>query len=548
MRRAVPFVRPLSLFVGLWCASCEPREAALQAAVSAAEPELEPQTVTHFGERVLLFMEHPPLVVGQSARFLAHYSVLATGEPVRAGELSLEIGAWRVSVTAPKREGLFVPDGAPPLAGNHSMRLVLNSEQARETIELGSVRVFASAAEAAAAVEPAPEDSSEIAFLMEQQWKVKLLLARAEPRELAVELAVPALTRAPDGASALVSSPAAGRLSAASPARWPAVGDRVELGQVLAHVEPPLGPAEVAQLRALELELESLSLQLELRALEVTRDHENARAALEHAEREFERVSVLRGESLATQPRLEEAAHAVSSARAELAAAAASLEALERARKSKSERADVDRERVLRLELRAPIAGSIVAVQAAPGESVTDAQTVFRVLDTSRLWIEGQVAELDQPRVRTLPKARAKFPALGQRTFDLVSSETTPGYLAPSIDTATRTFAIRYEFPNVDGELKEGQRVQLALELERRRCAVVIPASALVVDQGVPTVYVMASGEAFVRRELELGLRSSEYVEVLSGLEAGEHVAVRGAHLVKLAAAAPASFGHGHAH
>lgn len=535
------------LFV-LGVAACHPQAPLAPGAPQTDGAELEPQTVTHFGERVLLFMEHPPLVVGQSARFLAHYSVLATGEPVRAGELSLEIGEWRAGVSAPKRDGLFVPEGAPPVAGSHSMRLVLNSAQARETIELGQVRVYASAAAAAAAFESAPEDPSEIAFLMEQQWKVKLLLARAEPRELAVELAVPALTRAPDGASALVSAPVAGRLSAASPARWPVVGQRVELGQVLAHVEPPLGPAELAQLRALELELESLALQLDLRALEITRDHANARAAVEHAERELERVSVLRGESLATQPRLEEAAHAVSSAKAELAAAAASLEALERARQSRSERERVDRERVLRLELRAPFSGSIVAVQASPGESVTDVQAVFRVLDTSRLWVEGQVAELDQPRVRTLPAARATFPALGQRTFELVSSEATPGYLAPSIDAATRTFAIRYELSNTDGELKEGQRVQLALELERRSCAVVIPAAAIVVDQGVPTVYVMASGEAFVRRELELGLREREYVEVLSGLEAGEHVAVRGAHLVKLAAAAPASFGHGHAH
>jgi hypothetical protein len=45
-----------------------------------------------------------------------------------------------------------------------------------------------------------------------------------------------------------------------------------------------------------------------------------------------------------------------------------------------------------------------------------------------------------------------------------------------------------------------------------------------------------------------LGQRDGDYVEVLNGLAEGEHVVVRGAHLVKLAAAAPASFGHGHAH
>jgi len=528
--------------------ACHPHEHPASAEPQSAGAELEPQSVTHFGERVLLFMEHPPLVVGQNARFLAHYSVLASGEPIRAGEVRLELGDWRVSVAAPKREGLFIPEGAPPTAGEHTLRLVLNSEQAQETLELGSVRVFASAAEAAAAAPSATEDPREIAFLMEQQWKVKLLLARAEPRELAVELAVPATTRAPDGAHALLCAPVAGRLSAASPARWPQVGERVEAGQVLAYVEPPLGPSEAAQLRALELELDALALQLELRALEITRDHERARACLEHAERELERVRVLRGELLATQPQLEEAEHAATSARTELAAASASLEALGRARAARTERASANSDGVVRLPLRAPIAGSIVSVEATPGESASEAQAIFRVLDTSRVWIEGQVAEVDQPRVRTLPRARATFPALSQRSVELVATDDARGYIAPSIDSATRTFTIRYELANSAGELKQGQRVHLALELERRRCAVAIPAAAIVVDQGVPTAYVIVSGEAFVRRELELGPRSGEYVEVLSGLEAGEHVAVRGAQLIKLAAAAPASFGHGHAH
>lgn len=529
-------------------AACHPHDHPAPAAPQADGAELEPQSITRFGERVLLFMEHPPLVVGQSARFLAHFSVLATGEPVRAGELSLEIGDWRVSVGAPKRDGLFVPEGAPPVAGDHALRLVLNSEQAQETLELGRVRVFASAAEASAASATQAEDPSEIPFLLEQQWKVKLMLARAAPRELALELSVPATTRVRDGAQAAVSAPLAGRLSAATPARWPAVGERVESGQVLAYIEPPLGPSEAAQLRALELELEALGLQLELRALEITRDHERARAGLEHAEREVERVRVLRAEALATQPQLEAAEHAVASARAELGAARASLEALERARASRTTRANAGSDGAVRLPLRAPISGSIVAVEATPGESVSGAQLVFRVLDVSRLWIEGQVAEIDQPRVRTLPKARATFPALAQRSVELIAADDALGYAAPSIDPATRTFAIRYEIANADGELKEGQRVQLALELERRSCAVVVPAAAIVVDQGVPTVYVMASGEAFVRRELELGQRDGDYVEVLNGLAEGEHVVVRGAHLVKLAAAAPASFGHGHAH
>jgi len=62
------------------------------------------------------------------------------------------------------------------------------------------------------------------------------------------------------------------------------------------------------------------------------------------------------------------------------------------------------------------------------------------------------------------------------------------------------------------------------------------------------TAYVMLEGELFQRRELELGLRDGDRVEVLQGIAAGERVATRGAWVVKLAALSPASFGAGHAH
>ena len=67
-------------------------------------------------------------------------------------------------------------------------------------------------------------------------------------------------------------------------------------------------------------------------------------------------------------------------------------------------------------------------------------------------------------------------------------------------------------------------------------------------DNGRPTAFVLIHGEAFQKRVLELGIRDGEFVEVLSGIKANERVVTKGAYLVKLASASPASFGHGHAH
>ena len=75
-----------------------------------------------------------------------------------------------------------------------------------------------------------------------------------------------------------------------------------------------------------------------------------------------------------------------------------------------------------------------------------------------------------------------------------------------------------------------------------------IPVQALVDEAGQDVAYVMLGGESFERRVLQLGIREGDYVQVKSGIEPGERIVTRGAYLVRLAAAAPAAAGHGHAH
>lgn len=501
---------------------------------------LEPETLTVFGERVLLFMEFPPLVRGTSARFLAHFTVLATGEPVRAGQVVLEIGSTKLVADAPKRDGLFIPEGAAAEAGTHRAKLTVTSGQVEEVLELGEIRVFAdeAAARAASASAEGTENANEIGFLLEQQWKVKLTLAEARPRQLAKLLSVPATTRAPERARAVVSPPAAGRLLAPPSGRLARSGERVEAGQVLARIEPPLTASELAQLQALELEVE-------LKRLETTRAVLEVQARLRVAERELERVRELGKEGLSTEPRLDQAEQGVSVARGDLEAAHAAAVALERVASERSKR---EGDRGLRLELRAPIAGTVVSTHKSEGEVADLGDELFEILDTSTLCIEGRVSEFDMPALAQVRSAHVTFPALDSAPLEIPASALAGAYVSPTVDPGTRTFALRYELPNPRNELKHGMLARLSLATERVSAAVAIPAKAIVMDQGLPTAYVMVSGETFERRDLELGLRDGEFVEVRAGVAAGERVATHAAHLVRLASLSPASFGAGHAH
>ncbi|MSR63015.1 MAG: efflux RND transporter periplasmic adaptor subunit [Planctomycetes bacterium] len=523
--------------------ACAPASRAKEA--EHAEHELEPTHVTVFGQRALLFLEYPHLIQGQQASFLAHLSVLANGEPVRTGRVVLELGALALAAEQPRRDGLFVPAGAPPASGRHAARLVIESDELRETLDLGELVVHASLDEAQHAADEgaAAAGGNEIPFLMEQQWQLRLLVAEAAPRTLVERLILPAQARLAEGAQALVSAPVAGRLVAAAGGELPRSGARVEAGALLARIEAPLDAATLGQLRALDVEFE-------LKALEVVRTLGAAEAHLRNAERERERLAALRTDGLSTQQALDQAEGELIVARVEVEAAVRTKAALDAlvARRSGGDGAYAQ---PLTFPLLAPISGTVVASRSngstrVHGESVAPNDEILRIVDASRLWIEGRISEFDLARLGEMPAATVRFTGLGEQRFELASSSWLSFGL--EIEEASRTLLVRYAWAPADARVRAGMLAELELEAGRVEAALAIPAEAVVLDQGTATAYVMVSGETFERRELELGLRDGDWVEVRRGLAPGEHVATRGAYQIKLASLSPAAFGAGHQH
>ena len=546
MNEFAPLSIVLSAFALASLGACGPASRAMED--EHAEHELEPTSVTVFGERALLFLEHPHLVRGEPARFLAHLSVLASGEPVRSGRVRLELGSFALSSEGPLRDGLFVPEGAPSEAGRFAGRLVLESDELSETLELGELVVHASFDEArrAADAEAAGANAREIPFLMEQQWQVKLLVAEAAPRMLVARLAVPARARLAEGAEAVVAAPVAGLLTPPPGGSLPLTGARVESGALLGQVSAPLDAAALGALRALDLELD-------LRTLEVVRAAGAAEVRLRAAGRERERIAGLRAEDLSTQQALDQAESELAAARVESEAAARSKTALDELalRRASADRGrasadDGSYARPLSLPLLAPIAGTVVAAGRVAGEAVELGDELLRIVDGERLWIEGRVSEFGLAHLAAAPAAMLRFSGLGEERFELTSADFL--HFGSEIEPESRTLLVRYSWARPDPRVRSGMLAELELESGRVAAAVAIPAAALVHDQGRATAYVMVNGEAFERRELELGLQDGDWIEVRRGLAPGEHVATRGAYPIKLASLSPAAFGAGHAH
>ena len=121
-------------------------------------------------------------------------------------------------------------------------------------------------------------------------------------------------------------------------------------------------------------------------------------------------------------------------------------------------------------------------------------------------------------------------------------------FVGIQVDSATRTVPLIYEVSNPAGGLRVGQAVNLFVETARAEDALAIPTAAIVEEDGRPIAFVQAGGETFQKRDLTLGIREGNWVQVRAGITEGERVVTKGAYAVRLASVSSAIPAHGHVH
>ncbi|MFT5284638.1 MAG: cobalt-zinc-cadmium efflux system membrane fusion protein [Planctomycetota bacterium] len=551
--------------------SCAPvANQTVQAAESEPE-EPEPVAVTVFTEKAQLFMEFPRLVPGHAARFLAHVTVLATGEPVRSGQLRLELsqgpdGSRLLEALKPTRDGLFIPVATFDKPGTYQARILVASEQLTETFLLAPIVVHPNLASAFAAAEAEVEADLPdlVPFLLETQWKSGVLMHQVERRSLTQRLQVLGEVEAPHHSKAVASAPLAGRLLPPPGGELPDIGDQVQEGQVLALLEPPFTTSDSAQLAAnranqdsLEIELSLREFDLQFKASEIGLALQQAKSQLAFSNQALARIETLREKDLGTVAELEAARRDVELAKRAKASAAAMQPAIAEARQRLSKlqtrlaeaRTAEGQDQPNLHALIAPISGEIIDVGYLQGEHVESQAAVFRLLDLRRVWIAAHVPEFDLAQIGAAPGALMKFDAYPDRTFDVFREmDGRLIQVGREVDPETRTIELHYESANIGGKLRVGMFADVMIETKLAVDVIALPESSIVMDNGRPVAFALVHGEAFQKRNLELGIRDGEFVEVLSGIQAGDRVVTKGAYLVKLASASPASFGEGHAH
>lgn len=472
------------------------------------------EKITHFSERTELFVEFPRLVAGEKSAFAAHLTTLADFRALAAGKVSVILSGGGqpdevFATETPTQPGIFRPEALPKAAGERELTIEVATPQFTVRHLLGPVTVYAD--RKAADAEHGEHEDEGIAFTKEQQWKVDFATAEVVKRPLRPAIAATGSVRGrPDG-EALMLAPAPGRVQAAG--AFPVLGQAVKKGELLATFAPRLGgDADLATLQA---------------------DAKKAAIELDLAQRERTRIESLFKDEAVPEKRLLAAQAGEASARANLAAA--------QGRAGQYGGAGG-------VPLRAPVAGVLADVRVAPGAYAQEGAALFHIVDRSALWLELRVPEAEAARLTTPSGAAFRVDGI-EEGFEIVPG--TNGRLIAAggaVDATTRTLPVLFEIARPDDRLRVGMAVKAQVFAGPAREVVAVPASALLDENGVATVFVMLGGESFARRPVRVGVRAGDWVEVLEGLEPGQRVVSRGAYLVKLAASNSGQIGHGHAH
>ena len=179
-----------------------------------------------------------------------------------------------------------------------------------------------------------------------------------------------------------------------------------------------------------------------------------------------------------------------------------------------------------RYEIRSPIDGVVVEKHLSLGEAVQGDAKIFVIADLSTVWAEMTVAAKDLNAVRIGQTASIKATAFTAETSGKVS------YVGALVGEQTRSAKARVVLPNPQGVWRPGLQVNVELVAGTTDVPVAVAATALQKVRGWTVVF-GRYGEYLEARPLELGRSDGKFVEVVSGLHAGEVYASANSFLIK---------------
>lgn len=288
------------------------------------------------------------------------------------------------------------------------------------------------------------------------------------------------------------------------------LGDPVEKGDILAVIHSD----DLGQAKADFLEIQS---------------------ALELAETTFNREKNLYEKKISSQADYLAAQNTLSAAHAAYAAADKKLrlfgletEQIATIREEKKNGSFAD------LILRAPQAGTVIAQHLSVGQIVDAAETICTLADLSSLWVWCDVYEKDLAVLHEhASKGKLLAATVSVKAFESAAFKGEVDFVGNLMDEHTRTVKMRVQVKNPEHLLRPGMFADVEVEIPLNGQMLAVPQTAVMTDAGEHFIFQHWKKDLWVRRDVAIGDRYGNRVELLSGVSQGANIVTGGAFMLK---------------
>ena len=177
-------------------------------------------------------------------------------------------------------------------------------------------------------------------------------------------------------------------------------------------------------------------------------------------------------------------------------------------------------------EMRAPISGTVIDRQISLGEYASEQKPAFIVADISTVWVDLSVYRRDLARVRIGDTVQIDVGDGG------APIEAQLSYVSPVGSSDTQSALVRAVVANENMRLRTGLFVSARLILSAKQVPVAVKGTALQTVENKTVVFVR-NGDKFETRDVEIGQRDYENVEIVFGLMDGDRYAAKNSFVVK---------------
>lgn len=160
---------------------------------------------------------------------------------------------------------------------------------------------------------------------------------------------------------------------------------------------------------------------------------------------------------------------------------------------------------------------------ALDGKYFKEGDSLFDLVDLSRVWVELDVYEADSTLVNLGQELELHFTARPEKSW-----YGEVDFVSPVIDPETRTLKIRTTLENKEGLLRPGMVSDAKLKIEKKGRPLVVPRSAVIDTGHRQVVWKKRNENEFQAVKITTGFVSQGYAEVLSGLSEDDEIVIEG--------------------